>query len=141
MGFGTCLLGASEIGRKNPGTNPPTTPRRTQKGSQRGLVNSTVCSYPRDLGSRPGCGEIHREVEFIETHRICVHMFPRSVPPRSRYRLSQARFRFGHRFHFGSTLGSGMLCKQSHPCILRVSTHFFRNTGIASANGLLPSSH
>jgi len=58
--------------------------RRTQKGSQSDLAGNTVCIYPRDLGSRPGGGEIHRKVEVMETHRICVHMFPRSVPTRSR---------------------------------------------------------
>jgi len=81
----------------------------TQKGSLFGLAGNFVCSYPRDLSSRPGGDEIHRKVEFIETHRICVHMFPRSVPTRSR--LCRARFWLGHRSHCGFALGGEMLCE------------------------------
>ena len=32
---------------------------------------------------------VHRKVEFTKTHRICVHMFPRSVPTQSRFQLSR----------------------------------------------------
>ena len=42
-------------------------------------------------------------MEFIETHRICVHMVPKSVPTRIRFRLGPGF----HRFHIGSALRGG----------------------------------
>ena len=57
--------------------------QRTQKGSRFGLAGNTVCSYPRDLGSRSGGGEIRRTVEFIKNSSNLWAHVSESVPTQS----------------------------------------------------------
>ena len=63
----TCSLHASEHGEKGPRR---VARKRTQKGCPRGIAGSTVCNYPRNLGSTPSDVKFIKKMEFIETHRI-----------------------------------------------------------------------